>query len=689
MKQIPVSCNKDCGAGCPLLAHIENDILKKITDNPGINPYMRGCSRGYRMPLVVYSRERLKKPLLQTGERGSNNFREIEWPEAFRIISLKLAELKMLYGPSTILFLGGSGACRGALHNTSILTRRFLKFFGGFTDTTGTYSAAASDFINPYVFGTRFIGLDPAALQFSQLIILWGANISDTRFGCEMEARLLEQKKKGVPIIVIDPRKTSTVKRLGTQWIPVFPGTDTAFMAAVLYILITEGLAKQEFIHRYSTGFNTLESYILGREDGTPKTPGWAEKICGTDSETIAEFARQYGRAGRAALIPGLSIQRTLGGEETARMAVVLQLATGNTGLPGGSSGGNIWNRLKQPVCGKMVIPDGGDLRNIPVYRWADAVLDGYNGIKAIYNVGGNYISQGSDVKKNIKAFEKVAFSICHDYFMTPTARYCHVILPVTTFLEREDIIFPENNCLFYSRQAIAPLHESKNDYDIFCELAERLGFVTDFSEGRTPSQWLDAFLEVSEVPDPARFKETGIYVSENGLRVGLSDFITDPEKHHLNTPSGKVEISSAGYEKTGFPAIPVYRHYSGSLHYPLRMVTPHARYRVNSQNYNIPWYRKLEEQAVWIHPLDAHKRNIKDGDMVLIENEIGKMRIKAFVIEDIMPGVVSVLQGAWPRLDKDMIDTAGCANILTSTVPTEPSQGARTHSIFVEVRRA
>ena len=125
MKKLPVSCNKDCGGGCPLIAHIEDGRLQRITNNPLKNPYMTGCVRGYQMPKVVYAHDRLTSPLVRTGKRGSGKFSEISWEE----------------------------------------------------------------------------GLDPATLQHSNLIILWGANIVDNRFGCEMESRIREARPTAIPVI--------------------------------------------------------------------------------------------------------------------------------------------------------------------------------------------------------------------------------------------------------------------------------------------------------------------------------------------------------------------------------------------------------------------------------------------------------------------------------------------------------
>jgi anaerobic dimethyl sulfoxide reductase subunit A len=332
---------------------------------------------------------------------------------------------------------------------------------------------------------------------------------------------------------------------------------------------------------------------------------------------------------------------------------------------------------------------------SIPTYRWADAILEGVRGgyhsdIKAIYNVGGNFLVQGSDVHKNIRAFNEVEFSVCHERFMTPTAKYCDVILPVTTFLERNDIVVPDGgNYLLFSSLAVPPLHEARNDYDAFCGLAERLGFLQEYSGRRDEEEWLRAFVADSEVPDYDVFKRDGLHMCADQMRVGLSDFATDPDAHPLGTPSGLVEIRSEAYAALGFTAVPSYRGLPADDRYPLMLVTPKSRFRVNSQNDNIPWFKEREPHGLWMNPRDAEERGIGDGWQVQVASPQGKVRVKAIVTEDIMPSVVSLLEGAWPVFDSEGVETAGSTNVLTSTVPTEPSKGSRTHSVLVQVSKA
>ena len=698
--QIPVACNLDCGGGCALLADIEDGRLTRIIDNPAGGPYMVGCVRGYQMSRVLYAPDRLRRPLLRSGPRGSGQFREVEWTEALDHTAEKLQALRDRHGAESILNLSSAGSCRGALHNTLKLSARFFSLFGGCTEWRGSYSSQAVYFVVPYVLGTTRTGVDPATLEHSKLIILWGANVVDCRHGGETYARIREAKQRGVEVVVIDPRRSATVENLATRWIAAGPGTDSALMLAVLYVLFTEGLVDFGYAARYCLGTEVLERYLLGDSDGQAKTPQWAEAACGTPAGQIVELARLYGRTKPTALLPGLSIQRTVGGEEASRLAIVLQAVTGNLGVRGGSSGADVLGRLPGPKMGSIPVPRREGQPWVHVYRWPDAVLEGKRGgypsdIRAIYIVGGNYLVQGSDVRKNMRAFESVEFAVAHDHFLTPTARYCDVVFPTTTFLERQDIVFASGNCVLFSNRAVSPIGGARNDYDIFLALADRLGFGDRFSEGKDEEAWLRAFVSASEVPDYEEFRRSGVYMGRDRCRTAFTDFIADPAAHPLGTPSGRIELVSTAYAAdTGFPALPEYRPLPDHPEYPLQLITPKSRYRVHSQNANIAWFNEREPQALWMYPSDAAARGVVAGQDVLITSPQGAVRIAVRVTEDIMPGVVCLLEGMWPAFAADAagdapVEIAGSANVLTSTEPTLPSHGSRTHSIFVQVAPA
>jgi anaerobic dimethyl sulfoxide reductase subunit A len=690
-RTIPVSCDRDCGGGCPLLATVRNGRVRKIVDNPLGGDHLRGCIKGYRLMETTYAPDRIVTPLLRTGDRGEGQFKAITWPEALDRVAEKLAEIKQNHGSMCVLPFSGSGSCRAAVHNTSQLTRRFFSLFGGFVDRRDSYSSAAADYTAKHLFGTTHVGVDPETLEKSRLIVLWGANVCSARlFSSRWAPLIAKARSNGARVAVVDPRRSRTVRKLADQWICLRPGTDSALMAAVLYVIISEKRLDHTFVDTYTTGFAELTDYIMGRSDQRSKTPGWAAEICGVAESTITELARHYGSIKPAALLPGLSIQRVLGGEQNYRFAVALQAATGNIGLMGGASGAAPY-KLPGPRFPTIPVPNLRPLPAIPVYLWTDLVLKGVAAghpakIKAIYSVGANFLNQGSDITRNMRAFETVDFVVTQDLFMTPTARFSDIILPATTSLEREDVITGGDNRLFYSQRAIDPVDGTRHDYDIFTSLARRLGFGDRFSEGRTTGQWLDFLMAQSEVDDIDQFKRSGIYRGPDQQRIGLRAFIQNPLQNPLNTPSGKIEIRSQGFAAAGGTATPEVFMAQPDKSYPLTLITPHCHYRINSQNSNLRWAKHLIDITLTMNQADGQRRGLTSGDRVRVRSAQGEMEITVTLDKHMAPGCVTLFQGGWTTRDKYGVEIGGSANSLSSALPTYPSQGSRTHSIYVEV---
>ena len=241
---------------------------------------------------------------------------------------------------------------------------------------------------------------------------------------------------------------------------------------------------------------------------------------------------------------------------------------------------------------------------------------------------------------------------------------------------------------MLFNNKVYEPIPDVKNDYDIFCLLAERMGFGDQYSEGKTEEDWLKEFVAASEIPDYEEFKRKGIYKGVDQKRNAFTDFIKDPEKHPLDTPSGLIQITSERFAQRGASAHPVSRPLEPSEAYPLRMITPKSRYRINSTNYNIDWFREHEEQQLLMHPEDAEARDITEDMIVHIQSPQGVVRVPVSVTLDIMKGVVCLLEGAWAQFE-DGVEVNGSVNAVTSTVPTLPSHGSRTHSVNVHVEKA
>lgn len=697
MTQIPFFCGRDCGGdACPLLATVEDGRVTRISNNPAAGRYLKGCRRGFAQAQMQSAPDRLLQPLIRVGPRGSGEFRPASWEEALDLTAERLGDIHARYGAQSILNLSCAGDT-GAFHATYAQLGRFLNCWGGSTYLTGSYSNAAASYALPYVLGKEWTvaGFDPATLQDAQQIVLWGANPLDTRLGCEIPQRLVEAHQRGARIIVIDPRRTSTVAHLADEWLAIRPGSDTALLLAVLYVLIREERIDRTFIAAHSVGFDQLEAYILGTQGTPAHDPVWAAALCGIPAADIERFARQYVSASPTLLLPGYSIQRVYAGEETFRLTVALQIATGNFGVRGGSTGA-INSRLPVPRIGRLPVPNLPDQPNLPVQRWPDAVLQGRAGgypsdIHAIYAVGSNFINQGSDSRKSASAFQSVDFAVCHDFFLTATARFCDVVFPAAGPLEKEEIGIPwAGNYVLYRPQILAPRGQARSDYDILCALADRLGFLTQFSENRTTADWIQKFIDQSEIADAAAFRSSGIYFGADQSRVGLADFTTDPQAHPLSTPSGLVEIASATYQQdTGFPAIPTWREAPQKPQYPLSLVTPQSARFTHSQGWNIPALRDGAAHALEMHPQDAEARGISADAMVRIYNNNGVCHIPVRLTENVRPGVVCLEEGAWLNWDVHGVDQGGSANQLTDTAGTPPSTGCIMHAVPVEVALA
>ena len=271
---------------------------------------------------------------------------------------------------------------------------------------------------------------------------------------------------------------------------------------------------------------------------------------------------------------------------------------------------------------------------------------------------------------------------------MTPTARYCDVVLPAAMPLEKEDIGFPWlGNFLLYKPQVVPPRGQARDDYDIFCDLAARLGFEAGFSEGRSAAQWIQHFLDQSEIPDQEAFRRSGVYFAPDQARVGLADFTADPERHPLSTPSGRVEIASRRYfEATGFPEIPTWQEPPNDPRFPLLIITPKSPHRTHSQGSNLPTARDRAAHALEIHPQDAAARGIADGMRVRVFNLRGETQVSARLNSDLLPGVVCLPEGVWFELDANGVDTAGSANLLMDAQGTAPARACIMHAVGVEV---
>jgi anaerobic dimethyl sulfoxide reductase subunit A len=264
---------------------------------------------------------------------------------------------------------------------------------------------------------------------------------------------------------------------------------------------------------------------------------------------------------------------------------------------------------------------------------------------------------------------------VAQDHFLTPTARYADIVLPATTFWERNDVHTPwagAGHYAIFMRQAIAPMYECRNDIDIFADLARRVG-IDDYND-RSEEEWLRE-LTRDAVDDFEAFAANGVArFAPPKDAVAFARQIRDPENHKFTTPSGKIEIYSMAlaakpdpYGLGRIPPIPTWvEPIAPEPRYPLMLCSPKSRARTHSIHGNQPLLARVDPDDVWMNPADADARGIADGPTVRVFNHRGSTLLPVKVTSRIAPGVVAIKEGAWFTPDAQGTDTTGCANALT-----------------------
>jgi anaerobic dimethyl sulfoxide reductase subunit A len=705
VKIVRTTSTFDCGGRCPLKLHVrDNRILRVEGDDIAEPEQLRTCLRCRALRQYVHHPQRLMYPQKRVGERGEGKFERISWDEALETLAGQLTRVKETYGSEGIFLATGGGYLAG-LHNGGFAAQRLMNQFGGCVTHYGNISSEGAVWASLAQYGSVMVGHSREDMLNSKLIILWGWDPARMISGTNTMYHVIKARENGARVIAIDPRYHDTAATVADEWIPIRPGTDTAMMVAMANVMIRENLHDQPFLDKYSVGFDKFKDYVLGHEDGTEKTPRWAAEICGVDADTIIRLAREYAGTKPAALMDCQGPARSAMGEQYNRCAATLSAMTGNVGRAGGSACGGLMGIPVGHMFRMSAIPPGKNpfemegpnvkgtldirmriIKRIHINNIFDAILKGKQGgypadIKLMWSMCNNYLNQTGNSNKAARALQKLEFFCAQELFMTAQARYADLLLPVTSAVERSDLTrpWPSGPYFTFMNRALEPLGECKSDLDIVSELAQRLG-IEGFNP-HTEDEWLKMFVDLNpeyqeHIKDYDKFKKDGIHrVKLDAPIIAFKEQIDDIDKNPFPTPSGKIEIFSqrvADLNKPDTPPIPKYlptpEDRSDPLieKFPLQLLTPHPKNRVHSELYMVPWLREVEEHRAWLNPVDADHRGIKDGDEILVFNDRGKVAIKAWVTERIIPGVICIFEGAWYNPDKDGVDRGACANTLT-----------------------
>ncbi len=705
------------------------------------------------IPAMVHSPLRVQRPAVREGwlrdraasdgaRRGRERFVEVPWDTALGLVAGEIARVRGEHGDASI-FGGSYGwASAGRLHHARTLCRRFLFAGGGCTDQVGNYSWGAAQFLLPHVIGTyepvtgRVTDWN-SVLEHTRLIVAFGGlRVSNTQVTSGGAGRhslgtwLAKAGEAGIEIVAVSPSRADAPRGTAAEWLPIRPNTDTALLLALCNVLVMERLADRPFAERYCTGYERFSTYLLGADDGVPKTPEWAAAITGIAPTAIRALARRLA-ATRSLVTMAWSLQRADHGEQPYWAAIALAALLGQIGLPGGgfAFGHGSMNGVGTPRADigapEMSVGRKRAVRSIPVARITDmlerplgeyefnGVRDYYPDIRMVYWAGGNPFHHHQDLNRLRRAWARPETIVVHDSWWTATARHADIVLPATTTLERNDVGgSSRDRFVFAMHQAIKPVAASRNDFDIFRELAARAGHEEAFTEGRGEMQWLmrlyDGLRRGAQergvrLPEFEAFWRAGwCELPESPHPFVLFEaFRQDPQAHPLRTPSGRIELYSAtvagfGYaDCPGHPAWLPPQEWLGApaaKRYPLHLVTSQPADRLHAQMDPGPVSRANKvagREAIRLHPRDAQVRGITAGDVVRVFNERGACLAGASIDDGLIEGVAAMATGAWYDPDPDGLDRHGNPNVLSRDAGTSRlAQGPSALSALVEVER-
>ena len=676
--------------------------------------------------------------------RGAEPFVSVSWEEALDLVSSELRRVHTESGPGAIY--GGSygWASAGRFHHAQSQLHRFLNALGGYVRSVQNYSFGAGSIILPYVIGT-IDGLSvgqtvwPSVVENAKLVVMFGGmpskNAQVNAGGVHkhyLKEALGQLSAKGTRLINISP-----IAEDGNgcaDWWPIRPGTDVALMLGIAHTLIDRSLHDAAFLAKYTTGYEVLESYVMGRHDGVAKSAEWAADICGIPAGDITALAAEMA-ASRCMIAMAWSLQRAEHGEQPYWMAIALAAMLGQIGLPGSGFGFGYGalNGVGNPLL-DLKWPSLGQLRNsisnyIPVARISDMLLEpgapyAFNGedrrypdIKLVYWAGGNPFHHHQDINRLLRAWRQPQTIIVHDSWWNATARHADIVLPVATQLERNDITCSSRErMLVPSHKVLEPFGQSRTDYEIFQQLANRLKAGETFDEGRNEEDWLRVLYAQAQqglkdlghtTPDFETFWNGEVLNAPepDEHNVLLKAFRDDPKASPLGTPSGKIElfsekIASFGYaDCPGHPAWLPAREWLGAAKaqtFPLHLISNQPQTKLHSQYDNGAYSRARkvnDREPLRMHVSDAQRRGIAEGDVVRVFNDRGACLTVARLSDTILPGVLELQTGAWydpevPGQDHSL-DKHGNPNVLTSDRGTSQlSQATAAQSCLVDVEK-
>ena len=686
-----------CPGGCGVNIRLVDGKIESISPLKD-HPIGVVCVRGIHAKEIVYSKDRLRYPLLRTGAKGDGEFERIGWDEALDRIADAFQKIKREYGAEAVMSYFGRGSFDNNL--TDFFAARGMPCDGvsGFLFPFGSPNGTGCSSVCYVSYGifaplsTMGVRMELTYADFDRtdLVVLWGAN-PPTDSPPDRVKKILDAKRRGARVIAIDHMRSDSAK-MADEWVGVRSGTDGALALSMMNVIINERLYDEAFVQNWTKGFEDLRQYVQ------QFPPEKAETITRVPKETISAIAREIAGAEGASLVMYTGLEYTNSGVQNIRSVLSLWAITGNLDVPGG-----LVFRPRNPVRfprvslepPKGVKPIGADkhplfcdvLKAAQFMEAPRAILKGdpYP-VKALLVVGASILTSLPDPDLWKECFRKLDFIVAFDRFMTGDAMYADIILPATTNFENLGYQrYPGGYCQL-RQKVIDPIGEAKSSFQFLTQLAGKLGYGHLFpstEEERVRFAFKDTPVSLEDLkthPEGVRYEAGRVEYRKHEKGLLRSD-----GKPGFNTPSGKVELTSSMLQRYGYDGLPVYvEPTEGPLgspevykKYPLVLNTgARLQSAFRSQHLNIPGLLKLQPKPqVLIHPVDAGVRGISDSGRVWVESPRGKVGVWAKVTDEVMTGQVELNVGGGSPIQAEAWRGAN-ANFVTDLENRDPISG-------------
>jgi anaerobic selenocysteine-containing dehydrogenase len=660
------ACPLDCPDACSLDVTLEEGRAVEVGGSR-VNPVTAGfiCSKVRRLPEHVYGPRRVRYPGLREGRKGEGKFRRVSWDEALDAIAARMRRLAERGEGERILpfCYGGSN---GYLSQDSADARLFTRL--GASRLARTVCAAPSGSAATGLYG-KMPGVALQDYRHAKLIVLWGVNPSVS--GIHLIPYVLEARSRGARLVVVDPRRTRLAERADLHLAP-HPGTDLVVALAVIRWLFETGRADDAFLSEHATGAGELS------RRAAPWTFEAASRVARLPAEQIRRLAEMYAESSPAVIRCGWGLERNRNGGSAVAAVLALPAVAGKFGVRGGGytmSNSKAWDLEARDAAGEL---PASATREVNMNRLGQTLLGG-NGepvdLLFVYNANPlATIPSQSKVREGLSRED--LFTVVFDPVLTDTALYADVVLPGTTFLERDELARGYGAMVLQEAKAvIPPVGESRPNHEVFSELARRAGLARP-GDPETAEDMTDRILRGS--PSGASIRRALddnriAFPSGNPAPVAFRDVFP-------LTPDRKVHLVPESLDREAPDGLYAFRPDPETPGFPLALISPASDRTISST------LGELREEAVPIElaPGDADARGIADGDLVRVFNSLGEVRCLARREATLKRGVAMLPKGLWSH---NTSSGTGATALAPDTL-TDLGGGACFNDARVEIER-